>query len=158
MTLQKRKDTSSRNADRRQYMRHPSELPIEVGRLASEPSQESPLRDVGTGGLSFVTREWLPPSTIVRLRIPCVTPEFSATARVAWCEQAGTGYRAGVQFLSDAAQFAARMVEQVCQIERYRREMQATSGRTLSAEEAAIEWIQRHAATFPRPERTAKAH
>ena len=45
--------------------------------------------------------------------------------------------------------FAARMVEQVCQIEHYRQQVQRAEGRVLDAETAAREWIKRYAASFP---------
>jgi hypothetical protein len=41
------------------------------------------------------------------------------------------------------------MVEQVCSIERYRREVEAGEGRVLTAPEAAAEWIARYAGRFP---------
>ena len=40
------------------------------------------------------------------------------------------------------------MVEQVCQIEHYRREVLRVEGRVLDAESAAVEWIGRYAAEF----------
>jgi hypothetical protein len=56
-----------------------------------------------------------------------------------------------VQFLDAADAFRARMVEQVCSIERYRREVRRREGRVLSGQEAAEEWIREHAARFPDP-------
>jgi hypothetical protein len=41
------------------------------------------------------------------------------------------------------------MVEQICYIEHYRKEVRATQGRVLTAEEAAREWIERNAGRFP---------
>jgi hypothetical protein len=43
------------------------------------------------------------------------------------------------------------MVEQVCHIETYRRTVAGTEGRELSAEQAALEWIAKFAASFPDP-------
>ncbi|MDY6992513.1 MAG: hypothetical protein SVR94_07890 [Pseudomonadota bacterium] len=44
--------------------------------------------------------------------------------------------------------FRSRMLEQVCQIEKYRQSLEQ-QGRTISIEEAAMEWISRYAAEFP---------
>jgi hypothetical protein len=41
------------------------------------------------------------------------------------------------------------MVEQVCHIEDYRRSVLRTERRELSLDEAAAEWIAKHAADFP---------
>jgi hypothetical protein len=43
------------------------------------------------------------------------------------------------------------MVEQVCHVESYRRAVEQREGRQLTAEEAAEEWISRHASSFPNP-------
>ena len=45
--------------------------------------------------------------------------------------------------------FRARMVEQVCQIEHYRRLRERELGESLSIESVAQEWIAEHAADFP---------
>jgi len=45
--------------------------------------------------------------------------------------------------------FRLRMIEQICQIEHYRKEVKLVEGRDLSAEEAASEWISRYASDFP---------
>tara|TARA_R110001592_G_scaffold59660_13_gene181124 strand:+ start:5431 stop:5568 length:138 start_codon:yes stop_codon:yes gene_type:complete len=42
------------------------------------------------------------------------------------------------------------MVEQVCQIENYRREVKKREGRELDPEEAAVEWIAAYAEDFNR--------
>tara|TARA_R110002072_G_scaffold84388_12_gene191378 strand:+ start:1079 stop:1252 length:174 start_codon:yes stop_codon:yes gene_type:complete len=44
--------------------------------------------------------------------------------------------------------FRLRMESQCNQIKRYRLKILRESGRLLSADEAAIEWIERFAATF----------
>jgi hypothetical protein len=41
------------------------------------------------------------------------------------------------------------MVEQVCHIENYKKEVYQTEGRLLTAEEAAVEWIHKYASQFP---------
>jgi len=42
------------------------------------------------------------------------------------------------------------MVEQLCYIERYRREVREKEGRELDSSSAAAEWIAKYAANFPR--------
>jgi hypothetical protein len=46
----------------------------------------------------------------------------------------------------------ARMVEQVCYIENYKKVVYQTEGRLLTAEEAAMEWICKYASQFPDPD------
>ena len=54
-----------------------------------------------------------------------------------------------LEFISKDTLFVARMVEQVCHIEQYKQDIAAKEGRILSGEEAAREWIERYAASFP---------
>jgi len=53
-----------------------------------------------------------------------------------------------VQFLDADEACRTPMVEQVCEIEEYRRSVERIEGGELSAEEAAFEWIHRFAGQF----------
>ena len=44
--------------------------------------------------------------------------------------------------------FRARMLEQVRQIRRYRKKILKDTGRLISLDEAAMEWIERYASSF----------
>jgi hypothetical protein len=57
-------------------------------------------------------------------------------------------YEIGVAFEDSLDAFRIRMVEQVCQIERYRLSVLGCEGRELTTEEAAREWIARYADQF----------
>jgi len=52
--------------------------------------------------------------------------------------------------LLGADAFRSRMEQQCHQIKQYRQSMLRESGRLLSLNEAALEWIERYAATFDR--------
>jgi len=131
----------------RRYIRHPVDIPIEV----STANEFAHARgdNISPGGLALRHRHELESGIIVRLRIPFVQPTFEANARVAWCRKCDEGYELGVQFLGADDAFRARMVEQVCSIESYRRNISRIEQRDLSAQEAALEWIQKYASEFP---------
>lgn len=137
--------------EHRQFIRHPTGIPVRVAPAGAPPSPWT-ARDLGLGGLSFHANAALTLGSIVNVRIDSVEPSFESDARVVWCKPAGDGYDLGVAFLSPNDAFRARMVEQVCHIESYRREA-AAEGRELSADAAAREWIARFAASFPDPGR-----
>ena len=42
------------------------------------------------------------------------------------------------------------MVEQICYIEHYKREVLKNEGRILSGKDAALEWVKKNAADFPK--------
>jgi hypothetical protein len=63
-----------------------------------------------------------------------------------------TGFDLGVAFLNAEDAYRARMVEQICHIESFRRKLISNEGRTLTPEAAAREWIARYADSFPDPD------
>jgi hypothetical protein len=42
-----------------------------------------------------------------------------------------------------------RMIEQLCYIDHYKQSVELNEGRTLTGEEAAMEWIEKFAGKFP---------
>jgi PilZ domain len=136
---------------RRAFIRHPANIPIEVSTGGGVARRRQRGHDVSFGGLAFFSDLCLDSGTTVEVRIPDVEPAFEARAQVAWCKEEDDHYAVGVRFLDPSDAFRARMVEQVCSIESYRREVREREGRTLTGEEAAHEWIRKYAARFPDP-------
>jgi hypothetical protein len=132
----------------RRYIRHPSGIPIEFALGCGSAGKEA-LKDVSHGGLCFRAHLKIPPGSDIHMLIPLGREAFEADGIVAWCHSAGKGFDVGVRFLRDASVFALRMVEQICHIEQYRRDIQTLEGRRLTSEQAASEWIKRFAARFP---------
>jgi hypothetical protein len=134
---------------RRRFIRHTADVPIEVRAVVADAPRTQSGRDVSEGGLSFISDTDLPLGSTLEIRIPAVHPPFEARARVVWRKREEAGYCIGVEFLDAAMAFRARMVEQVCAIEEYRRQVFRDQGRRLTRDEAAHEWIGRFADHFP---------
>lgn len=134
--------------DLRVFIRHPGDIPLEVRPVTSVERSEEYLNNVSIGGLAFQSDEFLEDDSLVRVRIPLVKPAFEAVARVVWCREDGGRYDIGIEFLETTDGFRVRMVEQVCQIEHYKKQIQQTEGRALSPREAALEWITKYAESF----------
>jgi hypothetical protein len=134
----------------RQFIRHPVDVPIEIRTEHAAPGAAVQTHDISVGGLAVHSVEPVTPGAMIEVRIPYVEPAFAARARVAWCRphRAG-GHELGVSFLDAEDAFLARMVEQVCYIEDYRKSVARLEGRHLSSEDAAHEWIEKYAAKFP---------
>jgi hypothetical protein len=134
----------------RQFIRHPVTLPIEVaGPVRAADNRPAQAHSIGVGGLAFRCNQSAEPGTLLRIRIPYLTPEFETDARVVWCRTTRQGIELGVEFLNSDDAFRVRMVEQVCHIESYRQQVRNGEGRLPSPEDAAAEWIRKYAATFP---------
>ncbi len=133
----------------RSYIRHPTDVPIELspaGRLCEEHSR---IKDVSVGGLSLKSDTALEIKTLIKIRIPLVEPPFETHGEVVWCKKTTRAYEIGVQFIDEQDAYAARMVEQICHIEHYRIKVKESDGRDLTIEEAAQEWIDKFARDFP---------
>lgn len=136
----------------RHFIRHPSDVPIEVQGSPEMDYVRRCTKNVSFGGLAFTSDAAIEPETIIALRFPYLKPAFEVpAARVAWCRNEGSQYAVGVQFINYEEAFRVRMVEQICHIESYRRNVAQREGRDLTSEEAALEWINRFASSFPNP-------
>lgn len=137
----------------RNFIRHPSDIPIEIALEEVVANQTEYLRNISRGGLSFRSRVPLRAGDTIKIKIPLVKPLFEALGRVAWCLKCkgDEHYEVGVAFLAEEDAFRARMVEQVCHIEHYKNRVLEKEGRVLNSEEAASEWIRHYATGFPDP-------
>ena len=134
---------------RRAFIRHTAGVPIEVRAVPGSEPLTLESSNVSVGGISFTSEVDFPLGSIIDIRIGEVDPPFEAHARVVWTSPEGDRFCIGVNFLDATDAFRARMVEQVCSIERYRREVEEREGRVLTAPEAAAEWIGKYAGRFP---------
>jgi hypothetical protein len=131
--------------DRRRFIRHLSDLPLSVV-VEGLPGLLPPrLKDVSAEGISFLYDHEITPGTVIHISIGSVQPPFESDGRVVWCSKQGDDFQMGIEFLNVDKTFHARMVEQVCHIEYYRKEVMACEGRQLTSEEAAKEWISKYA-------------
>ncbi|HJX17490.1 MAG TPA: PilZ domain-containing protein [Acidiferrobacterales bacterium] len=133
----------------RSFIRHPTDIPIEM-RLEGQTCKHELLRNVSRGGLCFLYPEAAPVGSTIIVRIALTSPPFEARCQVTWCQADGDAWQVGVEFLDRDDLFRARMVEQICHIEQYRRARES-EGHALSSQEAALEWIERYADAFPFP-------
>lgn len=134
--------------DNRRFVRHTVHVPLEIS-MPTSTSSGNHASNVSHGGLSFPCDECLDIGATVHLKIPTLQPPFEADARVVWCRPEEDHFLVGVAFHDANDAFQSRMVQQVCAIENYRREVAELEGRTLSTQEAAAEWIRKFAGRFP---------
>ncbi|WP_438970024.1 PilZ domain-containing protein [Methylophaga sp.] len=131
----------------REFIRHPSSIPIHFS-LGKE-QRTRPVKDVGSGGLCFRSTEAVSVGKSIHIYISSCRPTFSAEGIVRWCEQEGDEFLVGVAFKDKSVRFAVRMVEQLCYIEDYRQQKEAETGQEMTSHQAAIQWIEENAETFP---------
>ena len=170
----KKRQSAPSRSDVREFIRHTVDVPIEYSQVDTEEADDlgdllgnpgsGPSSDarsprgvphdaqsvnVGFGGLAFTTDECPTAGDLIELRIPTVEPPFVARARVAWCRPEDDQWLVGASFLDASDAFRSRMVQQVCSIENYRKDVLEREGRDLTTQEASAEWIAKFANRFP---------
>ncbi len=133
----------------REYIRHPSNIPLEFKLAEQDAAHRDQLNNVSVGGLSFSSREPVPKGSQIMICIPVINHHVEVTGEVVWCNENGGCFDVGVSFTDFAEAFRTRMVEQICHIERYRNDVLLREQRQLSSEQAAAEWISKFAGSFP---------
>ena len=137
----------------RKFIRHPSGVPIQVtldfAEDENDETVDQTITNVSLGGLAFISQKPLELLERVRICIPVLNQDNYLVGNVVWCEKVGDGYEIGIEFEKSKDVFRLRMIEQICHIEHYRKEVEESEGRELNAQEAAKEWISKFAGEFP---------
>ncbi len=133
----------------RQFIRHPADIPIEYHLEGKWSQSREPLNNISTGGLSFRSKHHLEVNSEISILIPCIKPALKVKGIVVRCHKRKSYYDVAIKFLDKDTESRVRNIEQICYIEKYRKDIFETEGRELSGEEAASEWIAKYAKDFP---------
>ena len=136
--------------EKRQFYRHPVNVPIQLKMEKTRDSYVSESKDISLGGLSFVWPSKLSKGLLLTLAIPVKEKVFDIKARVAYSKgyKKSNQFRTGVAFISPPDAFKARLAEEVLQIIEYQKSISRELGYDLSEEEAAKKWVSRYAEKF----------
>ncbi|HEB28536.1 MAG TPA: PilZ domain-containing protein [Porticoccus sp.] len=134
----------------RRFIRHPTDIPIDVKVAANLDDAESScyMTTVSQGGLSCEVASRVRVGSTVDIDILSVSPPYHGTGEIMWCRAIGSHFEVGVRFTNLEEAFKARMVQQVCQIEHYKNIVFEREGRLLDGDQAAAEWIEKYAEEF----------
>lgn len=134
----------------RKHIRHVSGVPIEVKLDCNHDYQteDDTITNVSLGGLSFIATDPLDIRANVRVSFPILKSDASLDGRVVWCEKSHRGYEIGLEFDDPREVERLKMVEQICQIEKFRDEVAEREGRHLTSEQAAREWVSHFTSEF----------
>ncbi|MDO9624569.1 MAG: PilZ domain-containing protein [Pseudomonas sp.] len=132
----------------RHFLRHPSDMPVELVVRKHTFITRQRLNNISLGGVACNSKCGFRRGTAIELHIPLLGEQARYAGVVAWCRKQPDDYLVGIAFIDEDTLFRARMVEQVCQIEHYRRQRELELGEQLEIESIAVEWIAEHAAEF----------
>lgn len=135
---------------RHDYIRHPRELPLLFRPIPRDIARARLVREEGTfGGLRFESLRNVRPGEVLEITSGVYEETQTFCGVVHWVRPLGRRFEVAVRFTNRDDAYAARMAEQVCYIEAFRRRLSRRTRRTVGVEEAAERWIARHAAAFP---------
>jgi hypothetical protein len=126
----------------RRFIRHTTDCPVDVHLSMVVPPGREYLRNISRGGLCFRSTVALAAGATIHITIPVAEPVFETDGFVAWCEQTADCFEVGVRFAGQDPR-EDLIVEQVCQIEDFKREVWMQDGRLFNGAEAALEWLRR---------------
>ena len=109
----------------RDFIRHPTDIPIHYKTIYDEKHKKNFMKNIGRGGLSFLSGHYIDPGTELEIMISIRKPYFKEKAVVVWSKKAAENkWEIGVKFLSPHSEFRARIIEEICHIEHYRKEVE----------------------------------
>lgn len=131
-----------------EFVPHPKDLPLEITLIEDQPFPHMDEEKAGFVGITYFTPYYFENGCSVKITLEEIDPNFCVSGRIAWCNKEVNGYAIAIEFPTKEERYCVRMVEQLSQIENYRRQAKV-EGRRLNYNEAAAEWIQKFAANFP---------
>lgn len=137
--------------ERRKFYRHPASVPMRCRRRGHRKGDDGSTRNVSNGGVAFVSPKPFTPGDVLELEFPSLRHNVNIQGEIVWTTPLDTHhYLSGLRFNDEHERLRARLVEQMCEIDRYHRVQNERYGRDLSREEAAEEWVTRFAERYPR--------
>jgi len=134
----------------RNFIRHPLDIPIKVIENEGEDCLNQSVHDISIGGLRCLSDKPLAAGAEIKIIIDMVDPVLEIPGIVIWCRPVDESYELGIEYQGEKDVYSLRMVEQICHIEHYRKEVQIREDRNISSEQAAREWITKFAGKFPK--------
>src|SRR5262245_36162026 len=133
--------------ERRQYARHPIQVPLAVWPKDGTERFVSRIGDLSEGGLSFTSPNPMTKGTGVEIEFPVYDRRFTLKGAVTSCTEVtdATSYRVGLAFTSTGMSFKMKLAEQVLRINQLRRDLTRQRGTDVTIEEAGEHWVEQYA-------------
>ncbi len=137
--------------ERRNYFRHPIQVPLRLRPAKNTTSENATSQDISLGGLNFIWPKKLSRGSLLDITIPVKEKLFELRAKVAYSreDRKTARYFIGVAFIDFPSAFKARLAEEVLEIMEFQKTISRQQGHEVSEEEAASQWVRDHASQFP---------
>jgi len=113
--------------DERQSIRHPTDIPVEVRKINESEMNLEYFKNVSFGGVAFESDRCWKQGSIIAIHV-LIEPPIEIKGKVMWCKQYDKHFDVGVQLIDTTTRNSRdNMVNEVCQIERYKRMLEYIS-------------------------------
>jgi len=106
-------------SDKRKYIRHPAEIPLEYKIAGNNHEHSDFTTNVSLGGLCFRASDPIDLGTIISLKFPSVNSDVTLTAKVVWCTKEDDYVDIGVEFQNKTDALMAKTLEEICYIRKF---------------------------------------
>lgn len=136
------KNGHKKNVQGRAFIRHPSNVPIEITYAQQVTSRCGQLRNFSFKGVCVTSSSAIPLGERVQIQLPKVddTPSKKLVGIVMWCEQLGEIYEVGIKFIEENEQVLIAVLKKINRIEEFKAAIKRSEGRELTGEETVAEY------------------
>ncbi len=130
------------------YLRHAAKVPIawrEIPRHLARPGEIG--TDAGVG-MRFLSSRPARAGALVEATLTVAGEACRFRGTVRWVRPQGHRFEIALRLAGPEHALRARLAEQACRIEVYRRSLSRRASRPVGIEQAAREWVERYAARF----------
>ncbi|MFH0909699.1 MAG: PilZ domain-containing protein [bacterium] len=141
-----------RLVDTRQFLRHPLDVPLRCVIRVQADEETGGIRDISDGGAAFFSPKKYRKGQGVDMTFPVFADCPVLHGNIVWSmtnKDAPGSHINGVKFADNRDKQMLRLVEQICHIMSYRVMQEHLTGKAMSADEAAREWMSKYAESFP---------
>ena len=137
-------------SEKRQFERFPIRASIHIKDTNRHCHAITYSDDLSEGGLAFYSLNPFQNGTPVDITIGVRDRIFRIEALTVYSAERPVKrfYRTGVEFKDSTNAFKAKLAEEVVLIKAYQKQLSKETHHHVSEEEAALEWIEKHAAFF----------
>jgi Tfp pilus assembly protein PilZ len=136
----------------RRHVRHITGIPIQItldyASRNYQKSSDDTITNVSHGGMSFIADDRFDIGQKIRVRFPILNKQTALSCKVIWCQKSNRGYEIGLEFEDSEEIQRMKMIDQISDIENYKRRIALQEGRKITSEQAAREWVKQYAGDF----------
>ncbi len=112
-----------RQSEKRKYIRHPAEIPIEYKISGQTLEKTDYTKNISFGGLCFQAQTYIEPGTVLIIKFPTISSKLEVVGKIVWCSQKKEYVDMGVEFQDKNEAYRAKIIEEICYLKNHQRKI-----------------------------------